>query len=80
MGVLDKPGLPPAAAPGFGEAVRACLNRIMGRQGAKALRISGLQSSELTGAPAAADYNRLRADVELLRQRYNSLIDQIGDP
>lgn len=76
---MDKPSLPSPADPSFGEKVKQCIERIMGRRGSKVTKLTGLNAQELTSAPTAADYNTLRTDLDTLRVRFNALLDQVED-
>lgn len=77
--MTDKPSLADVKSASFLAQVKLCLNRIMGRTGTAATPLEALNSATLTAAPTAADYNKLRQDVDLLRVRYNTLLAQVGD-
>lgn len=74
-----KPALPLSRDRGFGDAVKELLERITGRRGSKVAKMTTLGSAAVTTTPTAAQHNALRADLDELRSRFNSLLDQIGD-
>ena len=77
--MTDKPSLADVRSQSFLGQVKLCLNRIMGRTGTPATPMTAMNSTALTIAPTAADYNKLRQDVDLLRTKYNALLSQVGD-
>lgn len=74
-----KPAIPLPGDARFSEAVKECLERIMGRRGARVALIPALTSADVTAAPTAAEFNALRADVETLRTALNDLLTQTED-
>ena len=74
-----KPALPTPKDRRFPDVLKEIVERMMGRRGARAEKLSALDSDAVTATPTAAQYNALRSDLDKLRVRFNTLLDQIGD-
>ena len=85
--MAKKPGIPRPEDKSFGERLKQVVETIMGRRGSKTSKMTALTATRARTTPAiigmdrptAAEYNALRADVDTLRIRLNTLLDQVGD-
>jgi len=75
-----KPGLGIASNnPDFIEKLVICMEIIMGRRGGKIQSIGTLTATNISGAPAADDYNKLVADQHTLVAKINEILTQLQD-